>query len=192
MTGKAVNTPRVKEVPITELVIKAVEKLAEKDGIKCLKITDRNDGVLVTADNIAGVDFRDELVNEDDVEEDDPPSDEEDDDDGEYVDEVADEDDEVEDEDLYDRIDPAELEDLLEEDEEDDDPRPNVANSGPSNQVAERHGDGARVTDSDGSTMSSGLRRSTRVSRPVERYQAHQKRVTFAADPAIMMEKEEV
>jgi len=74
MTGKAVNTPRVKEVPITELVIKVVERLAEKDGIKCLKITDRNDGILVTADNIAGVDFQDEAVNDDEVEEDDPPA----------------------------------------------------------------------------------------------------------------------
>ena len=59
------------------------------------------------------------------------------------------------------------------------------------NQVAERHGDGASVTDSDRSTESSGLRRSTRVSRPVERYQAHQKRVTFASDPVIMKKMEE-
>ena len=33
-TGKAVNSPRVKEIPLSELVIQAVEKMAERDDIK--------------------------------------------------------------------------------------------------------------------------------------------------------------
>jgi hypothetical protein len=48
-----------------------VDKLAEKNGIKILKITNRNNEVLVTATSIAGVE----------LDEDDPPSNEENDED---------------------------------------------------------------------------------------------------------------
>jgi hypothetical protein len=71
VTGKAVNTPKVKKIPITELMVKAVERMAEKDGIKTLKITNHNDEVIVTAANIAGVE----------LDEDAPPNGDDDDDD---------------------------------------------------------------------------------------------------------------
>jgi hypothetical protein len=47
------------------------------------------------------------------------------------------------------------------------------------------------VTDSDRLGESSGLRRTTRVSKPVDRYQGHQKQVTFAEDPMIQKKFEE-
>ena len=132
--GKAVNSPRVKEIPLSELVIQAVEKMADKDDIKSLKITNRNNEILITADNIAGVDFEDE----DEV---DPPSDDDEDEeaDEDYEDGDDDDtgDDDPDDEEFYDRIDQKELDELLSEEAEE--PTPNVANSHNDNEeVAER------------------------------------------------------
>jgi hypothetical protein len=36
MMGVAVNSPRVKEIPLTQMVISMVEKMANRDGIKNL------------------------------------------------------------------------------------------------------------------------------------------------------------
>ena len=47
------------------------------------------------------------------------------------------------------------------------------------------------MTNSDATVDSSGVRRSARVSRPVDRYQAHQKRVTFADDPLLQKKLEQ-
>jgi hypothetical protein len=72
VSDKVVNTPKVKEIPITDLMIKAVEKMTEKDGIKTLKITNRNDEVIVTAATIAGVELdEDALPNDNDEDDDD-------------------------------------------------------------------------------------------------------------------------
>ena len=139
VTEKVVNTPKVKEVPITDLIISAVDKLTEKDGIKILKIANRNNEVLVTATNIAGVDLDDA---------DDPPNDDAEDDDYVEEDETQEEED-VDDEELYDRIDPAELEELMDEDDDDYEiTRANVDRSDPEMIEGQRHGDGASVTDS--------------------------------------------
>ena len=74
VTGKAVNTPKVKEIPITELMVKAVERMAEKDGIKTLKITNRNGESLFPGDSSAGVDFmEDDDPSKEDEEVDDDP-----------------------------------------------------------------------------------------------------------------------
>jgi hypothetical protein len=56
-TGLARTAMRVWEVPVTEFVIKAVEAMAEEQGIKTLKITGRNKQPLYPADWIAGVDY---------------------------------------------------------------------------------------------------------------------------------------
>ena len=56
-TGKVITRNVVTEFPVTDLVIKAVETMAEEQGIKTLKITRRNKVPLFPADWIAGVDY---------------------------------------------------------------------------------------------------------------------------------------
>ena len=56
-TGLARTTMKVWELPITDLVIKTVEEMAEAQGIKSLKLTGRNKRLLHPADWIAGVDY---------------------------------------------------------------------------------------------------------------------------------------
>jgi len=166
------------------LVIQAVEKMAERYDIKLLKIANRNNEILITADNIAGVDFEED---DDEDEEVDPPSDDEDDDADEDYEDGNEEntgDDDPDDEEFYDRIDQTELDELLRE--EADEPTPNIANSRDNvEEVAERQGEGASVTDSDATVDSTTLRRSTRsIIRPVRYgyHQDYQKKVSFAPD----------
>jgi len=54
MTGRAITRPRVTPVPITPVVIHAVEKMACKQGIKTLKLTNRH-GQAFPDDHLAGV-----------------------------------------------------------------------------------------------------------------------------------------
>jgi hypothetical protein len=78
--------------------------------------------------------------------------------------------------------------------EEDDDyevPRAIVDRGDPEVMEDQRHGDGASITDSEVSVESSRLRRSARASKPVDRYQGHQKQVTFADNPAVRKKLEE-
>ena len=58
-TGRLITRPRVWEVPITDLVIKAVEAMAEKQGIKGLKMQNRNKSRFYPSDWIAGVEYDD-------------------------------------------------------------------------------------------------------------------------------------
>lgn len=108
MRGKAVNSPHVTEIPLTQMVINMVEKMANKDDIKNLKITNPNGESLFPGDSIAGVDF---------MEDDDPSKeDEEDDDDPDYESGEEDKDDPNNDE-IYDRIVRAELDALFKDEE---------------------------------------------------------------------------
>ena len=54
-SGRVITRPRVIEIPITQVVIDAVEKIATKQGIKTLKMVNRNGQHLPLADHIAGV-----------------------------------------------------------------------------------------------------------------------------------------
>jgi hypothetical protein len=92
-TGLARTTMKVWELPITDLVIKTVEEMAEAQGIKSLKLTGRNKRLLHPADWIAGVDY--ENQNNEEEEE-----------------EVDEDYDELE-EDQYDPIDQQEIDELL-------------------------------------------------------------------------------
>jgi len=67
-TGKAITCARVWEIPITPIIIKAVETMAEKQGIKQLKLTTKDKQPLLPNDWVAGVeyDFDDEDSDEDD------------------------------------------------------------------------------------------------------------------------------
>ncbi len=68
-SGRLITRPRVVEVPITNLVIKAVEAMAEEQGIKSLKLQNRRKTIFYPADWIAGVDYVEE-DNKDEDEED--------------------------------------------------------------------------------------------------------------------------
>ena len=57
-TNKPVTAIKVTELPVTEHVIKSVERLAEEQDIKSLKITGKNKIPLLPADWIAGVDYK--------------------------------------------------------------------------------------------------------------------------------------
>ena len=111
-TGEQITRARIWEVPITAMVIKAVEEMAYKQSIKSLKITSRNKVPLLPANWVAGVDHDKEL------------KDGEDDDYMPTLEELqTDETDETETE----NIDQEELDDLLCQEKEPD-PNPNVRN----------------------------------------------------------------
>ena len=53
MTGRVITRPRVVEIPMTERVIKTVEAMAFRQGIKSLKFMDKFKQDLDAADWIA-------------------------------------------------------------------------------------------------------------------------------------------
>ena len=54
-TRKVIIRPKVTAIPVTDTVIKAVEALAEIDGVKCFKLLDRNKVNIDHDSFIAGV-----------------------------------------------------------------------------------------------------------------------------------------
>jgi len=59
-TGKKITPNRVFEIPVTDTVIKHVEAMANAQGIKSLKLTNRLKTRFYPADWIAGVDYNPE------------------------------------------------------------------------------------------------------------------------------------
>ena len=57
-SGKHITRPRVTEIPVTEVVLKAVEAMAEAQGIKSLKLKNRHKTVFYPANWLAGVTTR--------------------------------------------------------------------------------------------------------------------------------------
>lgn len=106
VTGQMISRNRVWERPLTDLVISAVETMAEEQGITTLKLLGRNKLPIYPADWIEGVEYENyenenyenENENDDYIAEDAYPSD-----------------DEVDNEQLYERIDQSEIDDLLAE-----------------------------------------------------------------------------
>ena len=60
-TGELITRGRIWEVPITSLVIRAVEEMAYNQGIKSLKVTGKNKVPLLPANWVAGVDHDQDL-----------------------------------------------------------------------------------------------------------------------------------
>ena len=56
-TGKLITRPRVWQMPATQLVIQRVEELGDKDGIKNLKLTNRNKTVIYPSHWFEGVEY---------------------------------------------------------------------------------------------------------------------------------------
>ena len=57
-TERKTTRPRVWELPVTDLIIQRIEELAAKDGIRSLKLTNRNKTIVYPSDWIAGVDYQ--------------------------------------------------------------------------------------------------------------------------------------
>ena len=114
-TGQLITRQVIKNMPVTDAIIRAVEGMAEKQGFKSLKFANRNKIPFPPADWLAGVDYDYNYDDDDDQDDDNEDSDYLPDlDDGVSVDsEDSDDDDELDDEENFDRIDQAELDELL-------------------------------------------------------------------------------
>ena len=96
-SGRVITRRRITEVPVTELVIQAVEHMAIQQGLHTLKITGRNTQPLYPADWIEGVEYNQNIDRNDE----------------DYHDEDSIEE-EIDNEDLYARIEEEEIADLIE------------------------------------------------------------------------------
>ena len=172
-SGETITRARVTEIPVTPVVIKAVEDMAYRQGFKSLKFKNRNKVIFFDTDWIAGVDYQHENENEDENENNENDFDEVNDDDYEYEpqnDEELDED--------FEDIDKEELAETLTErnDEREDNPI-NVNNEMNNDQddvdniVSEDEDpEDNREEDCETSTESAPTRRSGREVKPVDRY----------------------
>ena len=59
-TGRVITCRKVTEIPVTDVVIKAVEAMAHNQGFKNLKFKNRHGVIFHDADWLAGVDYEDE------------------------------------------------------------------------------------------------------------------------------------
>jgi hypothetical protein len=101
---------------VTDVIIKAVETMAEAQGVKSLKLQNRRKTIFYPTDWIAGVEYDDENVNNDNNDNDEDDNDDNDDEDNENENDNDDnEDAEVEDEEAYDRIDQQDIDELVAE-----------------------------------------------------------------------------
>jgi hypothetical protein len=99
-SGRVITRRRIKEIPVTDLVIQTVENMAIEQGLTTLKITGRNKLPIYPADWIAGVDYE----HQDDANDDEEYN--ENNDDNENFEDINDEE-------LYHRVDPTEVSDLI-------------------------------------------------------------------------------
>jgi hypothetical protein len=106
-SGRAITRARVTQIPVTDMVFKAIERIAEDQGFKSLKFKNHKGAIFHNADWIAGVDYDKNIQQEDD---DDKAYDEEE---MKILD--------IED-DQYNQINKDELEDLNEDTREEDNP----------------------------------------------------------------------
>ena len=65
-TRELITRAQIWEVPITSMVIRAIEELTYNQGIKSLKITGKNKVPLLPANWVAGVDHNEDIENGDD------------------------------------------------------------------------------------------------------------------------------
>jgi hypothetical protein len=80
-TGKVITRRRVKELPMTDIVIRAVEQMAKRQGIKSLKFTTRDGVPFEDADWIEEVDGAEDDNDENESNSDESESDSDSDDD---------------------------------------------------------------------------------------------------------------
>jgi hypothetical protein len=63
-SNRVITQARVSQIPVTDVVIKAIGKIAEDQGFKSLKFKNRKGAIFHNADWIAGVDY-DETIQQD-------------------------------------------------------------------------------------------------------------------------------
>jgi hypothetical protein len=173
-SGKLITRSKAIQIPVTNIVIKAVEAMADRQGFKTLKFKNRNGIVFHDADWIAGVDYDendDEEYNQDET----------------YEDTEQDEDEELEGD-----IDQEEIEELLRDKRQ----RANPTEHQHKEQEEDRQDElddteeNNVVSEQDTESHASEPRRSQRESRPVERLEpkmsgqsyVQKKKVPFAED----------
>jgi hypothetical protein len=108
-SGRAITRARVTQIPVTDMVIKTIECIAEDQGFKSLKFKNQKDTIFHDADWIAGVEYDENTQQEDDDNKDYDKEDNED------------PDEDIED-DQYNQINKDELEDLNKDAREEDNP----------------------------------------------------------------------
>jgi hypothetical protein len=64
-SGRVITRPRITEIPVTPIVINAVETMAKCQGFKSLKFANQNRIIFTPADWIAGVDYEEDKAFED-------------------------------------------------------------------------------------------------------------------------------
>jgi hypothetical protein len=69
-SGRVIARARVTQIPVTDVVTKAIERIAEDQGFKSLKFKNRKGAIFHNADWIAGVDFDENIQQEDDYDKD--------------------------------------------------------------------------------------------------------------------------
>jgi hypothetical protein len=190
-SGRVITRARVTQIPITDVVVKAIECIAEDQGFKSLKFKNCKGTIFHDADWIAGVDYDENLQQEDDYDKD-------------YnEDDNKDPDEDIKD-DQYNGINEDELEDLNKDAREEDDPNQHreqdkIENKEQNKQESKDEGT-AIPSEPESDSQTSDVRRSTRTSRPVEQLEPNmtgksyiqnnkrKKRVLFAKDELRQLE----
>jgi hypothetical protein len=155
-SGRVITRARVTQIPVTDVVIKAIEQIAEDQGFKSLKFKNGKGTIFHDADWIAGVDYDENIQQEDDYDED-------------YDENDNDDPDEDINDDQYDQIDKDELEDLSEDAKEDNpnqhEEQDKIEHKEQNEQESEDEGT-AIIYEPESDSQTSKVRRSTRTSRP--------------------------
>ena len=189
-SGQLITRNIVHQIPVTDVVIKAVEAMAYRQGFKSLKFYNRNGVIYHDADWIEGVDY-------DEIE-----TDDEDNDDQYYYD--NEEDDEIEDQlEGHEQIDPDEIDDIIQDERQNVNPNEhetdNNANKQENQPEQQQAADTAVISDAEDneSQATESTRRSTRETRPIQRlepsmsgklYMQQRKKVTFQGDVDVQLE----
>ncbi|MGC8538238.1 MAG: hypothetical protein ACP5MZ_04665, partial [Candidatus Micrarchaeia archaeon] len=135
-SGRLITRPRVVEIPITNLVIEAVESMAEEQGIKSLKLQNRRKTIFYPADWIAGVDYMNENNDDDDDDNDNTDSDEKE----------IETDNKPDDKEQHDHVDQQEIEELFAEDPHNNRQEPKAPEEANPADMAEEEDQGEEAT----------------------------------------------
>jgi hypothetical protein len=172
-SDKLVTRNIVHEIPVTDVVIKAVETMAYAQGFKTLKFKNRNGIIFQDADWIAGVDYDDDQAENDDSDDVEADHQEEDDENNDNEQELE-------------PTDPGEIEDIILDAREEH--NPTLQDGNDPNETEEDQED----------QQEEPTRRSTRETRPIERLepamtgqsyqQTKRRKVSFEKDESIRLE----
>jgi hypothetical protein len=163
-SGRVITRARVIQIPVTDpvtdVVIKAIERIAEDQGFKSLKFKNPKGAIFQDADWIAGVDYDENIQQEDDYDKD-------------YDKEDNKDPNEDIENDQYNQIDKDELEDLNANAREEDNPnhhckQDEIEHDGQDEEESKDKGT-AVISKPESYSQTSEVRRSTRTSRPVKR-----------------------